>query len=130
MSASPPDMPSGLLVQSIYVDEEGAESGWRVWEDGRHESRRDGGAWEVVETLGAEQLAAVREALDDGGLAELAGVHRAGDGPRQNATLWFQAVSRGEPQSVALVGGARLDALDALTAKLVAALAGPDFPFA
>jgi hypothetical protein len=130
MSVSPPAMPSGLLVQSVYVTDEGEESGWRVWEDGRHESRRDGSPWGVVATLDAEQLAAVREALDSGGLDEMAGIHGAGDGPRQSATLWFQAVSRGQPQTVALIGGARLDALDSLTAKLIAALAGPDFPFA
>ncbi|MDX6630128.1 MAG: hypothetical protein QOH00_2374 [Gaiellales bacterium] len=129
MSASPPPMPSGLLVQSVYIGEEGEESGWRVWADGRHESRRDGAPWEVVSTLDADRLAAVREALDDGSLEEIAGIHRGAEGPRQGATLWFQALSRGEPHSVGLVGGAHLDALDALTARLVTSLAGPDFPF-
>ena len=122
-------MPSGLLVQSVYVSDEGGESGWRVWEDGRHESRQAGAPWELVSTLDAEQLAAIRDALDAGGLDEMAGVHRAGDDTPQHAALWFQAVSRGEPKTVALLGGARLAALDALNAELVAALAGPDFPF-
>ena len=122
-------MPSGLLVQSVYVSDEGGVSGWRVWEDGRHESRQAGAPWELVSTLDAEQLAAIRDALDAGGLDEMAGVHRAGDDTPQHAALWFQAVSRGEPKTVALLGGARLAALDALTAELVAALAGPDFPF-
>jgi hypothetical protein len=122
-------MPSGLLVQSVYVSDEGGESGWRVWEDGRHESRQAGAPWELVSTLDAEQLAAIRDALDAGGLDEMAGVHRAGDDTPQHAALWFQAVSRGEPKTVALLGGARLAALDALTAELVAALAGRDFPF-
>ena len=123
-------MPSGLLVQSVYVSDEGGESGWRVWEDGRHESRQAGRALrELVSTLDVEQLAAIRDALDAAGLDEMAGVHRAGDDTPQHAALWFQAVSRGEPKAVALLGGARLAALDALTAELVAALAGPDFPF-
>jgi hypothetical protein len=130
MSASPPPMPSGVLVQSVYVTDEGEQSGWRVWADGRHESRRDGTAWQAVSTLDDEHLAAVREALDDGRLEQMAGMHRAGDGPRQDAALWFQAVSHGRRQTVTLVGGARLDALEALTAKLVEALAGPDFPLA
>ena len=122
-------MPSGLLVQSVYVSDEGGESGWRVWEDGRHESRQAGAPWELVSTLDGEQLAAIRDALDAGGLDEMAGIHRAGDETPQHAALWFQAVSGGEPKTVALLGGARLAALDALTAELVTALAGPDFPF-
>ena len=129
MSIAPPPMPSGLLVQATYVSEEGEQSGWRVWEDGRHESRRADAQWELVSTLDAEHLASVRAALDDGGLEQMAGVHRSGDDSRESATLWFQALSGGRPHTVALVGGARLDALDALTAKLVAALAGPEFPF-
>ncbi len=129
MSIAPPPMPPGLLVQSTYVTEEGEQSGWRVWEDGRHESRRTGAPWELDSTLDAEHLASVRAALDSGGLEQMAGVHRRRDGSREGAALWFQALSRGRPQTVALVGGARLDALDVLTAKLVAALAGPDFPF-
>jgi hypothetical protein len=129
MSIAPPPMPPGLLVQSTYVTEEGEQSGWRVWEDGRHESRRAGAPWQLVSTLDAEHLASIRAALDGGGLEQMAGVHRSGDDSREGATLWFQALSGGRPQTVALVRGARLDALDALTAKLVAALAGPDFPF-
>lgn len=129
MHDSPP-LPPGVLVQSVYVTDEGEESGWRVWDDGRHESRRGGGPWEPFAMLDEQHLTAVREALDAGGLDEMAGIHRGDEGPRQGATLWFKAVSHDTPYTVALVGGAQLDALDALTAKLIAALAGPDFPFA
>ncbi len=122
---TPPSLPPGVLVQSLYVTDEGEESGWRVWEDGTHESRRLSAPWAIVSTLDDAALAAVRSALDGADLAGMAGVHSAGEGPRQLATLWFQAVSRGTPFTVALAGGARLEALDALTAELIAALAGP-----
>lgn len=127
MSEVPPDAPEGVLVQSLYVTGEGGESGWRVWDDGRHESRRDSGPWTVVSQLDDAGLADLRAALDAAGLAADAGIHRAGS-PRHDATLWFQAVERGTPYTLALAGGARLPALDELTARLIAVLAGPGFP--
>jgi hypothetical protein len=129
MSTSAPDLPAGVLVQSLYVTDEGGESGWRVWDDGRHESRRGGGPWEETAMLDAQALATVREVLDDSDLAGMAGVHGMGDEPRQTAMLWFQAHSGGRPYTVALVGDARVEGLDSLTARLFAAIAGPGFPF-
>jgi hypothetical protein len=129
MDASAPSLPPGVLVQSLYATDEGGESGWRIWDDGRHESRRGDSPWEQTALLDARALAAVREALDDSGLAGMAGVHGAGDDPRQTATLWFQARSDGRSYTVALVGEARVEGLDSLTARLFAAIAGPGFPF-
>lgn len=118
-----PDVPDGVLVQSVRVDEEGVESGWRVWADGRHESRRDGAPWEEVGVLGPERVAALRAALDEAPLPEIAGVHRPAGRTFHAGALWFHAARSEGPATVVLVGGVRCEPLERLTGRMLPILA-------
>ena len=119
----PPPPPAGVLVQSVYATGEGVESGWRVWDDGRHESRVGGGAWEPAGSLGPDGVAAVRDALAGAGLPSVAGAHRPPDARPGGGALWFQAVLPGGPVAVGLLDGAASPELEALTERLVPILA-------
>lgn len=121
---SAPEVPDGVLVQSVHVDDEGVEAGWRVWRDGRHESRRRGGPWADAGTIGAEGVAALRAVLDEAPLDEMAGVHRPQHPPLHGGALWFHVARPDGPATVVLEGGARSEPLERLTARLVPILAG------
>lgn len=115
---APPPPPDGVLVQSVHTTVDGVASGWRVWEDGRHESRRDGGSWEAAAPLDASAVAAVREALAGSGLPAVAGAHRDPDA-RPGGALWLQAALPEGPVTVGLLDGASSPELEALMVRLV-----------
>jgi hypothetical protein len=119
-----PPLPDGVLVQSTSVNDEGEEAGWRVWADGRHEGRRAGAGWIAGPRLGAAALDELRAVLDEPALEAMAGVHEPSVETEHSSTLWLQVTRPGGPLTVALVGGARLDALDRLTARLMPILSG------
>jgi hypothetical protein len=121
---APPELPDGVLVQSVYANDEGEESGWRVWEDGRHEHRHGGAGWEEGPALDAGAVAALRSALDEAGLEAMAGVHRPETPVRHSGTLRFQAARPDGPVTVTLTGGATLEPLERLTARLLPILSG------
>ncbi len=115
---APAPPPPGVLVQSVYTTGEGVSSGWRVWDDGRHESRVEGGDWVAAGRLGPDAVAAVRAALEDAGLAGIAGAHRPEGARPGGGALWFQVALGDGPVSVGLLGGARSPELDALMAAI------------
>ena len=119
-----PPLPAGVLVQSTRVDDEGEEAGWRVWDDGRNEGRRAGGDWIAGPRLGDEDLARLRAVLDDPALDAMEGVHGPPAETEHCGTLWLQIARPGRPLTAALLGGARLDALDRLTERLAPILSG------
>lgn len=121
---TPPPPPAGVLVQSVYTTGEGVASGWRVWEDGRHESRRDGGDWEEVGRLDPGAVDALRAALAGAGLPAVAGGHRPPDARPGGGALWFQAVLPEGPVAVGLLAGAASPPLEALMERLVPILSG------
>jgi hypothetical protein len=116
--AAPPPPPGGVLVQSVYTTGEGVASGWRVWEDGRHESRVGGGDWVPVGRLGPGSVAAARAALEGAGLDGIAGPHRPPGARPDGGDLWFQAALADGPVAVGLLAGAGSPELDALMAVL------------
>jgi hypothetical protein len=125
---APPALPDGLLLRSVYTTDEGEESGWRLWDDGRHE-HLGGDGWEQDARLSPDQVAEVRAALDEADLAGMAGVHRDPETTRHIGVLWFQAASRDGPAAIALVGGASLPPLERLTGRLLAILSGGRLPY-
>lgn len=121
----PPPLPDGVVIQSIRVDEEGEQAGWRVWADGRHEGRRAGEDWRPAARIdggGMRRLAAI---LDDADLAAMQGVHRREAATEHESALWFQIARPGAaPVTVTLLDGARLPALDRLVERLAPTLSG------
>jgi hypothetical protein len=122
-TAPPPDLPEGVIVQSVYATEEGTRSGWRVWDDGRQESRRDDSEWRPGPPLDAAAVADLRAALAEADLPAFAGVHGT-PGGRHAGTLWFTAALPEGPATVTLHGAARLEPLERLTERLVPILSG------
>ena len=87
---TPPEVPEGVLVQSIAIDEHGREAGYRIHADGRYESLWDG-HWKEGKTLTPAQLAAVRHAIESVPLGDLAGRY---ENPGDPQVLWMQVLQR------------------------------------
>jgi hypothetical protein len=121
----PPPLPDGVLVQSTYIDSEGREAGWRVWDDGRHEGRRAGEGWEAGPPIGARGIDEIRSILADADGAALDGLHRPETETEHESVHWFQ-IARGDgpPVTAGLLDGARVEALDRLVARLTPVLTG------
>jgi hypothetical protein len=111
---TPPEVPEGVLVQSVAIDEHGREAGYRIHADGRYESLWDG-RWKEGETLTPEQLAAVRHAIDSVPLGDLAGRY---ENPGDPQVLWMQVLQGGEIRTVSVAGNRRVPELERLTALL------------
>jgi hypothetical protein len=112
----PPPVPAGVLVQVLNVDAEGVEAGYRIYADGRYESRPAGKSWSQGERLSAARLERARAAIADAGLPALPAVTRLEGVRGDGRVLWAQSPEA----SVAVVGPARQPALEALSARLVA----------
>lgn len=114
-SETPPEVPEGILVQSITVDEHEREAGYRIYADGRYQSRVAGGEWEEGERLGPERLAAVERAVASVPLGDLAGRY---ENPGDPQVLWMQVAQDGRIRTVSVAGGRRVPELEQLTAAL------------
>ena len=112
---TPPELPDGVLVQSIVIDEHDREAGYRIFADGRYESLPSDGGWQEGETLTADRLAAVERAIESVPLDDLAGRYEHPDDPQ---VLWMQVAQGGRIRTVSVAGGRRVPELDRLSALL------------
>ena len=112
---TPPELPDGVLVQSVVIDEHDREAGYRIYADGRYESLPRDGAWQAGETLTAERLAAVERAIESVPLDDLAGRYEDPDDPQ---VLWMQVAQGGRVRTVSVAGDRRVPELDRLSALL------------
>jgi hypothetical protein len=121
ITAAPPLVPEGVILQSIVTSEACDEAGYRIYADGRHESRACGNekSWKVTTTLSADELSRVREAIARTKIAALARGYGAPRPASDETTSWIQI--RGEANhDVAVRGGCRIAALEALGSELLA----------
>ena len=114
-SDTPPEVPDGVLVQSIAVDEHEREAGYRIYADGRYESLLAGGDWQAGDRLTPDRLAAVERAIESVPLDDLAGRY---ENPGDPQVLWMQIARDGRIRTVSVVGGRRVPELEQLTAAL------------
>ena len=118
---TPPEVPDGVLVQSILIGKQGDRAGYRIYADGRYESLTPDERWEAQESLDQKRLEAVEQAIADVPLDDLAGRY---EGPSQGEdphVLWVQVRSR----TVSVVGDRRVPELEALTKRLTDAFRKP-----
>lgn len=120
-----PSMPAGTLVQSLLIDAEGEASGYRIFSDGRYESRLANLGWLAGETLNETQMQRVREAIAAAGLADLAGRYRSATPGEDDAVFWFQVAMDKEVHNIAVEGECEVPALSELSAKLLAVFQSP-----
>ena len=118
MSAAPGDTAGGPRRGARAVDRDrrapGREAGYRIFADGRYESLWDG-RWKETQTLTAEQLAAVRHAIEAVPLGDLAGRY---ENPGDPQVLWMQVAQDGQIRTVSVAGNRRVPELERLTALL------------
>jgi hypothetical protein len=114
----PPDVPEGVLVQSILVDAEGRRSGYRIFADGRYQSLSRDADWTDDAALDAARVREIEGALDAVPLDDLAGRYEADTGETEPNVLWFQVARRGGVRTVSVVGSRRVPELERLTALL------------
>lgn len=116
-----PDVPEGVLLQVLLQDNvHDRTSGYRIYQDGRYESRPQGQDWAIGSPLTREQLATVEQAIQAANLATLAPLYQ----PQQpeddgDQILWTQVIQAGKPHSVAIQGSCRVPAIDTLNTQLV-----------
>jgi hypothetical protein len=115
---APPDVPAGVLVQSILVDAEGRRSGYRIFADGRYQSLARDADWTDDAPVDETRLREVRHALDAVPLDDLAGRYEAETGETEPNVLWLQIARQGAVRTVSVVGGRRVPELERLTARL------------
>jgi hypothetical protein len=113
---APPQLPAGVLVQSIVVDADGKRAGYRIYGDGRYETLA--GEWTAAAPHSPEPLQAVNHALEAVPLDDLAGRYEADTGETEPNVLWFQVARDGSTRTVSVVGSRRVPELERLTALL------------
>src|SRR5688572_13842135 len=60
-----PEMPQGTLLQSVLVNAEGETSGYRIYADGRYETKAVDEGWKSAESLAPAQVKQVVEAVSE-----------------------------------------------------------------
>lgn len=118
MSAMPA-VPEHMLLQSILIDAHGREAGYRIYDDGRYETRPAGEPWSSGTPLTPEQLAAVHTAIAAAAPEQLDSSYPALSQADNQATLWVQVVRNGQLYSIAIEHSRTVPAIDRLNAELV-----------
>lgn len=95
-------------------------AGYRIYADGRYESRPAGQPWQFQNSLDPAQLRQVHEAIARAGFENLAPHYRPDKSIEDPGLLWFQVVRGEKSYSIAIENGCRVPEIDALSADLVA----------
>jgi hypothetical protein len=117
-SETPPEVPEGVLVQSIVVDEQGEPAGYRIFGDGRYQSLVRSDGWVDQAPLDASRVQAVERAIEDAPLDDLAGRYEGAVGDGEPQVLWVQVARAGSVRTVSVIGDRRVPELEQLTAAL------------
>lgn len=113
-----PAFPADLLFQSIQINDDGEQAGYRIYSDGRYASCPAHGSWTPGEPLTSTQLAAVHRVLAEAQLDRLNQLYRA-KGRAAQHILWTQARVDGQAIEIAQVGRTPVAAIDRLSARML-----------
>ena len=114
----PPDFPPGALVQSIAVDVQGEQAGYRIFADGRYQALPRGGAWADGTPLDGTRLAAVERAIDASAIDGLAERYEGSAVEDPAPVLWLQVARGGSVRTISVTGRRSVPELERLTAGL------------
>jgi hypothetical protein len=114
-----PVLPDGVLLQSLVMSDKGLETGLRIHEDGRLESKPGGADWAPGKVLPPDQLRTVRQAVTDARLGQVAAYHRAVVPRRGMGVNWLGVRDGGAVVVVAMDDACFVPEVHALMVKLV-----------
>jgi hypothetical protein len=114
-----PEMPSGVLLQSVLISEEGETSGYRIYEDGRYETKAIQENWSFGEPLTGDQVEAVKAIIAEARFDRLSEHYQPEQVIPNANTLWMQVNDAGERFDVELVDSCEVPAITALSGKIV-----------
>lgn len=115
---TPPEVPDGVLVQSILIGKQGDRAGYRIYADGRYESLTADEQWAEGERLDQHRLDAVERAVGDVPLDDLPGRFEGPSGGEDPHVLWMQLRRDGAVRTVSILGRRRVPELETLTQRL------------
>jgi hypothetical protein len=114
-----PALPDGVLLQSLVISDKGLETGLRIHEDGRLESKPGGADWASGKVLPPDQLQTVRQAVADARLGQVAAYHRAVVPRGGMGVNWLEVRDGGAVVVVAMDDACFVPEVHALMVKLV-----------
>jgi len=114
-----PALPDDVLLQSLVMSDKGLETGLRIHDDGRLESKSMGMDWASGKVLSPDQLQTVRLAVTDAQLGQVAVRQRAVVPARGNGLNWLQVRDGGAVVVVAMDDACFVPEVHALMVKLV-----------
>ncbi|GIK37837.1 MAG: hypothetical protein BroJett011_16700 [Chloroflexota bacterium] len=114
-----PEVPAGVLLQSLIFDVQDRVGGYRIYHDGRYETRPLGQEWTFGSPLTPAQMEAVKAAIAAAGFERLAGRYQAAPSDEDHNTLWMQVVEDQTVRSVAIEGACQVPEINTLSAQLV-----------
>jgi hypothetical protein len=122
-----PAVPEGVLLQSLLIDPHGREGGYRIYSDGRYESRPLGESWTFGSPLTPNQMEAVRAAISEAGLDTLEPLYQPAQPlPDQDGNvLWFQVADDGSAvRTIKIVRPCKVSEIETLSNRLVTIFKG------
>lgn len=119
MMSERPEMPQGIILQSVLVNDEGESSGYRIYDDGRYETKTVQEPWSFGEPLTEQQVEAVKASIAETRFDRLREHYQPDEVSPSSNTLWMQVNDAGERFDVEMVGSCEVPAITTLTAQIV-----------
>lgn len=118
MSATP-EMPPGVIVQSVLENPEGETAGYRIYRDGRYESKTIAQPWTLGDSLTPTQVAAVVKIISESNFDQLES-HYQPERPVEDAnTLWMQIDDDGRRFVIAIEGSCEVSAIRTFSERIL-----------
>lgn len=114
-----PDMPQGVLLQSMLINVEGETSGYRIYEDGRYESKTVQEPWSFGEPLTEDQVETVKAIIAEAQFDRLSERYEPDEQIPDANTLWMQVNDAGERYNVEMVASCEVPVITNLSAQIV-----------
>jgi hypothetical protein len=114
-----PEMPQGTLLQSVLVNAEGETSGYRIYTDGRYETKVVTEGWKSAEPLSPAQVKRAVEAVSETEFEQLQPHYQPARPATDSNTLWMQADKAGKRFDIEIVGSCEVPAIQTLSARIV-----------
>lgn len=114
-----PEMPQGVLLQSVLINDEGETSGYRIYDDGRYETKTVLDPWSFGEPLTEDQVEAVKASIAEARFDRLHEHYQPEKLSSSPNTLWMQVNDAGERFDVEIVGSCEVPAITSLSAQIV-----------